>query len=283
VDSATRPAPTTLAFHASRIVIDVGVLVVLGAMSLPFVTAAGGDRSSIEMDALPVLLLVGPIFLVTMIPDHTRPLHRVVGWVALVLGLAALPYALVKYLDSGLVSDSLDGKVGLGAYLLVLGAFITVVGIVIGLVRDLMGLPTGGTPGRRTAVTTKRPRTRATRAKAEGARPAVGKDRPVPEPATAGPRRTQPAEGVPTGDPAAGATVPMEVPSEQESDAGDEGSRRPRRALPDVNPFPDPLFDSLEIPATRSVEDAEETRGVLFHQGEASERFVDEDAEDQED
>ena len=62
-----RPAQTKLAFHASRIIIDVGVLLTMAAMSLPFVTAAAGDRNSVDADALPVLLLLLPVFLITMI------------------------------------------------------------------------------------------------------------------------------------------------------------------------------------------------------------------------
>jgi hypothetical protein len=153
--TSRRPAPTTLAFHASRIVVDVGVLIVMLAMSLPFVTTAGGNRSSMLLDALPTVLLLGPIFLITLIPDHTRPIPRVLGWASLVLGLAAFPYAVVKYLDSSVLARTLGGGVGMGARLLVLGSFVTLVGIVIGLARSFLGLEAGGTPGRTKAVRTR--------------------------------------------------------------------------------------------------------------------------------
>lgn len=147
-----RPQAPSLAFHASRIVIDAGVLMVFGAMSLPFVRSPAGDRSAIELDALPTLLLVLPIFAVTMIPDHARPLPRPIGWGALVLALAALPYSLVKYLDSAVLADTLDGSLGLGARLLVFGALVTVVGVAIGLTRTWLGLPTAGSVTRNPAV-----------------------------------------------------------------------------------------------------------------------------------
>lgn len=143
-----RPVQTTLAFHASRIVIDVGVLLAMASMSMTFVIAPGGDRSALEADALPALLLLLPIFLVTLIPDHTRPLHPVLGWASLVLALAAVPYAWVKLLDARVLADTLDGSVGLGPHLLLAATLVTLVGVGIGLFRDLMGWPSGGTPGR---------------------------------------------------------------------------------------------------------------------------------------
>jgi len=163
-----RPVQTTLAFHASRIVIDVGVLITMAAMSLPFVVSDLGDRSALEADALPAVLLLLPIFAVTLIPDHTRPLHPVASWVSLVLGLAALPYAIVKLLDAGILADTLDGSLGLGAYALIVGTITTVVGIAIGLYRDLRGLPAGGTPRRSNSYKTKRQPQRPRRDPAAG-------------------------------------------------------------------------------------------------------------------
>jgi hypothetical protein len=150
-----RRANTTLAFHASRIVIDVGVILVMAAMSLPFVQADTGNRSSVAADALPALILVLPIFAITLIPDHTRPIPRPLGWASLVLGLAAFPYAVVKFFDAGVLADTLGGTVGMGARLLVFGTFVVVAGIAVGLTRLAMNLPSGGTPGART--TTPRP------------------------------------------------------------------------------------------------------------------------------
>jgi len=149
-----RPAQTTLAFHASRIVIDVGVLLAMASMSLTFVAADADSRSALESDALPAVLLLLPIFVVTLIPDHTRPLHPVAGWIALAFGLAALPYAVVKMLDAGILADTLDGSVGVGSRLMVIGSAVTLVGIAIGLYRNARGLPAGGTPGRTAAFRT---------------------------------------------------------------------------------------------------------------------------------
>ncbi|MCH7585951.1 MAG: hypothetical protein IH941_12470 [Acidobacteria bacterium] len=150
-----RPAQTTLAFHASRIVIDVGVLLAMASMSMTFVSASSGDRSALDADAFPVIILLLPIFAVTLIPDHTRPLHPVAAWVSLAFGLAAFPYALVKMLDAGILADTLDGSVGFGARLMVIGSVVVLVGIGIGLYRNLRGLPAGGTPGRTSTFRTR--------------------------------------------------------------------------------------------------------------------------------
>ena len=187
METRTRPAPTTtLAFHASRIVTDVGVLLVLASMSLTFVSAPTGDRSAMDLDALPALLLVAPIFIVTLIPDHTRPLPRLASWGALVLGLAAFPYSVVKYLDSMVLADTLGGSLSLGTRLLVFGTFVTVVGVAIGLARSWMGLASGGSPTRNVAMTPRRAGPTRPGAPAPArSRPAAEPDRPRPARAAA--------------------------------------------------------------------------------------------------
>lgn len=150
--SEVRPS-TRLAFHASRIIIDIGVLLVLGAMSLPFVAAEGFRQQAMAADALPALLLVLPVFVVTLLPDHTRPLPPAFAWASLGLAATALPYALVKYLDASTVAGTVRGSVGMGARLLVLGAFVTLAGIVLGLIRNWLGLPAAGSyPARRSTA-----------------------------------------------------------------------------------------------------------------------------------
>lgn len=177
--------PTRLAFHASRIVIDVGVLLVLAAMSLPFVTAEDFGQRAVAADALPALLLVLPIFVITLLPDHTRPIPTVLGWVSLLLAATALPYAVVKYFDASTLAGTLDGSVGMGARILVLGAFVTLSGIVLGLVRSALGLPAAGTyPAR--------PEPTAAEAAARGRHPAT-----LPAPARPAPRATTKPAAVP--------------------------------------------------------------------------------------
>ncbi len=185
MESRARLSSTTLAFHASRIVIDLGVLFVLASLSLTYVAAPGGDRSAMALDALPALLLVAPIFAVTLLPDHTRPLPRPVAWGALVLGLAAFPYAVVKYFDAVVLADTLGGSLALGVRLLVFGAFVVIVGVVIGLLRSWMGLSSGGSPTRSTARPQRSPGAAAHRSRTE----------PRPTPARAV------AESSPFGDP----------------------------------------------------------------------------------
>lgn len=225
-----RPVQTTLAFHASRIVIDVGVLIAMASMSLPFVEAEAGNRSALQADAFPALLLLLPIFAVTLIPDHTRPLHPIVGWTSLMLGFAALPYAFVKMLDAGILADTLDGSVGLGARLLLLGCVVTLVGIGIGLYRSVRGLPAGGTPGRSAVYRTggkaktdaagpdpKEPRRRKTREK-----PKRGDDQRPTVAAEASPAPTRIAPAAPPGQPEIVFPDTGAVAREAEPDLGDD-------------------------------------------------------------
>ena len=172
--------PTRLAFHASRIVIDAGVLLVLGAMSLPFVTAEDFGQRAVAADALPALLLILPIFVITLLPDQTRPIPTALGWLSLLLAATALPYAVVKYFDASTLAGTLRGSVGMGARILVLGAFVTLGGIVLGLVRNFLGLPAGGTYPARPELT-------AAEAAARGRHPATLPPTAHPAPRTANP------------------------------------------------------------------------------------------------
>lgn len=153
-----RTGPSTLAFHVSRIVTDAGMLVAMAAMSMPFVTTDGADKGAVAADALPVILLLAPAFVFTLIPDHSRPVPAPLGWVSLGLGLAALPFAVVKYLDATTLADTLGGSVGFGARLLVLGTLITLAGIALGLARTLLHLTPRSTDGpRRPSPAARRP------------------------------------------------------------------------------------------------------------------------------
>jgi len=181
-----RPVQTTLAFNASRIVIDVGVLMAMAAMSMTFVSSASGNKSALAADALPAVLLLLPIFIVTVIPDHTQPLHPALGWASMVLALAALPYAFVKMLDAGVLADTLQGTVGFGPTLLLIGCAVTLVGIGIGIVRDLMGRPSGGTPQRHASYPSRRRAAKAEASEAaEAATQTTRSDAPVEATATA--------------------------------------------------------------------------------------------------
>jgi hypothetical protein len=286
--TSRRPAPTTLAFHASRIVVDVGVLIVMLAMSLPFVTTAGGNRSSMLLDALPTVLLLGPIFLITLIPDHTRPIPRVLGWASLVLGLAAFPYAVVKYLDSSVLARTLGGGVGMGARLLVLGSFVTLVGIVIGLARSFLGLEAGGTPGRTKAVRT-RPGPAGdadeeieddqpsddvalvATAPMPTAPPPTGRPAPQPKPAADAPKpRPQPS---PTAIGPAAKAAPATPPAAASVDHP-QPRPRPSRPGPEENPFGSPLFDSIEMP---ELPESDRQPSLSFEAEDATERVVDDE------
>lgn len=229
-----RPVQTTLAFHASRIVIDLGVLLAMASMSMTFVVAPSGDRSALEADALPAILLLLPIFAVTLIPDHTRPLHPVLGWASMVLGLAALPYAFVKMLDASVLADTLGGSVGIGSRVLVLGCVVTLVGIGVGIVRDLMGWPSGGTPGRRSSFRT--------------TKNGHGKKQPAP-----GQRAAQ-AGGPVAGTEGAAATQVMTVPRPSAPEpAAATGAAEPSTPDPESDPAPLGSQPEIVFPDTGAV------------------------------
>lgn len=128
--------PSRLAFDISRIVVDVGVLLVLGAMSLPFVVGEDFRQRAVAGDGLVALLLVAPVFLMTVLPDQSRPLPRPLAAAALLLAGAALPYTAVKYLDASTLAGTMQGSVGTGARVLVIGAFTVLAGLVLGLIRS---------------------------------------------------------------------------------------------------------------------------------------------------
>jgi hypothetical protein len=133
--------PSRLALHISRIVVDAGVLLVLGSMSLPFVTAEAFRQRAVAGDALPALFLVVPVFIMTLLPDQSRPLPAPLAWASLALAGAALPYTVVKYLDASTLAGTLQGTVGIGARILVMGTFVVLAGLALGLIRGLFHTP----------------------------------------------------------------------------------------------------------------------------------------------
>jgi hypothetical protein len=251
VQPQRRPAPTTLAFHASRIVIDIGVLLAMASLSLDFVTAPTGSQAALQADALPAVVLLLPIFVITLIPDHTRPLPRPLAWASLILGLAAFPYAIVKHLDASVMAGTLGGSVGIGARLLVFGTFVTLVGIAIGLTRSFLGLPTGANPARSDLTTAPREMRLGLRRKqlADIATPEVSPAMPSAEAATPEPEPEEP---------------PARTPE-----------RGPAPA--DENRFDEPLFDSLEIPAFVETNADRGPSTLIFDAESASDRVVDDD------
>jgi hypothetical protein len=240
--------PTRLAFHASRITIDIGVLLVLAAMSLPFVTAEPFGQKAVAADALPALLLVLPIFVITLLPDQTRPVPSLLGGASLLLAATAAPYSVVKALDASTLAHSLGGRVGAGAWLLVVGTFVILAGIVYGLIRNLLHLPVAGTyPARprpaEPASAHLTPDTGRTSSDA-GAAPSSGARRHPParpEP-TAGAPPDQPPRPA-RGRPPAPSPNPAEPPSPTPP-AGADPDTEP--TLPAVKPVPHWWPDDLD-------------------------------------
>jgi hypothetical protein len=229
------------------------VLLAMASLSFAFVTSPSGNRTALQADALPAVALLLPIFLITLLPDHTRPLPRPLSWASLVLGLAAFPYAIVKHLDASVLADTLGGSVGIGARLLVFGTFVTLLGIGIGLTRTFLGLPTGAHPSR--------PRP------AQAARP-----RPAPVENTAA------ARNVPT-ETERRPDTPQPAPADPRP-AAPSPSPTPRRREPETSPFGEPLFDSLEIPAFVESVDTDVDATLIFDAEVASERAADDDTDD---
>lgn len=237
----------SLAFHVSRIITDIGVLIVMGSMSLPFVTTPDGNRTSVEADALPALLLVLPIFAFTMIPDHSRPLPMPLAWVSLILAGAAVPFAIVKYLDASLLASTVDGSAGVGGRLLVFGTIVVVAGLAIGLAMAFVH-PRGAPADRRrpapapqAASATPAPRTAPT----GGPPPTAGAPA---SPSSAGPK---PGEPPPTDRPASDAvgSRPPGVPPMPR--VAPPQARRPViRPEPDHPELPGPARPTGELPAT---------------------------------
>jgi hypothetical protein len=241
-DSRSYP-PTRLAFHASRIVIDIGVLLVLGAMSLPFVSAEGFGQRSVAADALPALLLMLPIFVITLLPDQSRPVPTLFGWLSLVLAATALPYAIVKYLDASSLAHTVGGGVGAGAWMLVAGGFVTLAGIVYGLVRALLHLPVGGTYPARPESPAAAPVRRVSAGAPASPPPAAPPRPPLGAPplrrsttaAPGGPSPRRPIRPIPPqGQPAPGSRVPAAPP--QPTMPAPAPSPRPLPADPDTEP-----------------------------------------------
>lgn len=217
--------------------IDLGVLMVLGAMSLPFVTAEGGGQRAVAADALPALLLLLPIFVITLLPDHSQPVPASLGWIALFLAATALPYSIIKHLDASTLANTLGGSVGMGARLLVAGAFVTMAGLVLGLVRRLLGLPVTGTY--------------PARLEAGNRRAGAPARRPLPAaPPAAGPDSTPPRHHPGAGDPEAAAAAPAASPPPlvvppRPAAPPPQPARRPPRPAP-ADPDTEPTLPGLK-------------------------------------
>ena len=258
-------APTRLAFHLSRIVADAGVLLVLGAMSLPFVTADGFEQRALAGDALPVLLLVAPIFLMTLLPDQSTPLPRPLTWVALFLAPAALALAVIKYFDAATLADSLPGSVGIGPKVLVMGAFIVLGGVVLGLIPGPARSPgvdatLAGVAPEPAAARVAAPARSARPPRSPASEPAPGRraaPAAVPAPSTPTrqfPRWRRPGSAAAPASPAPRSPSPSPAPTRRP--AADRPAPRPAPADPDAEPtlpgqrpvqgwWPDDLEDLL--------------------------------------
>jgi hypothetical protein len=130
-----------LAFHPSRIVICLGLILVLGAMSLSFVGGEGVRRDSIQADALPCLLLLLPAFVASLLPNRAAPVDSRPGWIALAAATTAFAYSLVVEFSATAQASSLGGSTGAGGLLLLFGTLVTAGGAGLGLIWEPAGWP----------------------------------------------------------------------------------------------------------------------------------------------
>jgi hypothetical protein len=149
-----------LAFHPSRIAIGLGLILVLGAMSLSFVGGAGIRRDSIQADALPSLLLVLLAFAISLLPDRRTPVRSLQAWLALAGATTAFAYSVVVELDAVAQASSLGSGPGAGGLLLIFGTLVAAAGATLGLVWERAGWPMAGPP----TVTSDSPRGPASQA-----------------------------------------------------------------------------------------------------------------------
>jgi len=228
-------SPYRLAFEASRVVVALGFLLAFGALSLPFVSAEGFRQPSVAGDGLISLLLLAPVFAMTLVPAHRHPLPRPLAWASLALTAVALPYTVLKYLDAATLAATLRGSVGAGARLLVVGACIMPAGLVLGLIRVRLYPPPAASQA---AAVHPAPEARS---------PRVPRVRPPARPAASPPAsqwRRRPGE-VRAGEPAVSpARVPGSAP-----DHPDRPARREPAPLRAADPDTEPT-----LPAQRPVQ-----------------------------
>ncbi|MCB2222917.1 MAG: hypothetical protein KQH83_01985 [Actinobacteria bacterium] len=248
MNPAARRGPSTLAFHVSRIVIDAGVLLAMVAMNLSFVTSDTITKNSVGADALPVILLLAPVFVATLIPDHSRPMPAVVAWISLGLGAAAFPFAIVKYLDASNLAATVDGSVGFGARLLVFGTFVTIAGIGIGLAGSLLRVPGRPRQARTGPVRARQPQAPRARRQPGAARRTAPSAQQAPRAQTAEPQQAPrggqapaaPAARARTQDPAGSQAAGRDARARRAADprrrSGGAAAPPPRRVRPQEPP-----------------------------------------------
>lgn len=141
-DNTRRDRPRQLALHPHRIVIGVGALIVIGALSLPYLTTPDGPRSRTVTEAIIIVALLAPVFLLILVPDHSRPLNQRLGIAATATGFVGMLFAVVRLLDAHTLARATSGSVGIGPWLLVAGWIVTEAGVVYGLfAQDLTPAP----------------------------------------------------------------------------------------------------------------------------------------------
>jgi hypothetical protein len=163
-----------LALHPSRITVCLGLILVLGAMSLPFVAGEGLRRDSLQADALPALLLLLPALVISLLPDLGAPVRSRSAWVALAGATTAFAYSLVVELNAAAQASSLGAGTGAGGLLLAFGTLVTATGVALGLVWEKAGWPVSAPPAASTASTT------AGRERSVPPAPTLRSQRPLP-------------------------------------------------------------------------------------------------------
>jgi len=124
--------------HRSRILVALGVLAAAASLALPFATLpTAGGVGGIDGAAWPAMLLLGPVLLLFLVGTRVEAPTRPVAWVAMVLAIGGLTFAIIKVVDAWMAAADAGGSVGPGAWLLAVAAGVTVLGVGLGFSRRI--------------------------------------------------------------------------------------------------------------------------------------------------
>jgi hypothetical protein len=103
--------------HRSRAAILIGALAATAALWLPYVELEGlGAMNGFEADAWPAVALLTPAVLIAVIGDRRESPGTAATAAAVVVGLAALGFGIVKLIDAATAASDAGGSPGPGAW-----------------------------------------------------------------------------------------------------------------------------------------------------------------------
>jgi len=124
--------------HRSRLLAGLGALSAAGALLLPYASFPGlGSRSGIEAEAWPVVLLLGPVLILSVIGDRGEAPARPIAWIGVGLTCSGFAFAIAKLVDAWMAAGDAAGAVGVGAWLGAAAAGLALVGMLLGFSRRI--------------------------------------------------------------------------------------------------------------------------------------------------